>query len=309
MIGKLALASVLSVLAFATPALAGTCDRSCLKGVGETYLNALAARDVKQLPLAAQVRFTENGSELKLGDGLWGTIDGLLPYRLFVIDTASGNVGIFQAVTEAGHRALLGVRLKAPDGKISEVETLVARNDQGAGFGDAPKFDVRPAFTTALAASQRASRAEIIATADAYFVGLGKATDKVVPFADDCIRRENGMQTTSNPNFGNDMAKKSCREQFATGFSAFITGQRDRRWIVDEETGVAMAILFFDHAGTVKQVKLADGTTMEVPYPFTRPYSFQLFEAFKIADGKIHQVEALLNTVPYGMKSGWTGQP
>jgi len=34
-------------------------------------------------------------------------------------------------------------------------------------------------------------------------------------------------------------------------------------------------------------------------------YSFQIFELFKIKDGKIIRVEAILNTVPYGMRSGW----
>jgi len=307
----LAWAGALAAFAlFASPAAAkGSCDRACLKKVGEEYLQALAAKDLKRLPLAATVRFTENGSELALGDGLWGTIEGLGDYRLFVIDTTSGNVGLFQSVTEAGHNAFLGVRLKAPDGKISEVETLVARSDPSSSFGGSPKLDVRPAFTTALPAGHGSDRDATIRAADRYFVGLDEATDKGVPFGDRCVRRENGMQTTSNPEFGNDMAKLNCQQQFATGFSTFITGLRDRRWIVDEQTGVAMAILFFDHAGTVKQVKLADGTTMEVPYPFTHPYSFELFEAFKIDSGKIEEVEALLTSVPYGMKSGWTGQP
>ncbi len=305
-----ALSTLLLATAVPAPAAAqGRCDRACLQKVGETYLDALAAKDPGKLPLAAKVRFTENGSELALGDGLWGTIEGLNTYRLFIVDAVSGNVGIFQSVKESGHDAFLGVRLKARDGRISEVETLVARRDPGQSFGEPPRMDVRPAFTTALPTDRRVSRAETIKAADMYFVGLEQASDKDVPFGERCVRRENGMQTTSNPAFGSDMARRDCKAQFATGFSTFITGLRDRRWIVDEETGVAMSILFFDHAGTVKQVPLTDGTVMEVPYPFTRPYSFELFEAFKIDGGKIEEIEALLATVPYGMKSGWTGQP
>jgi hypothetical protein len=287
----------------------GSCDRACLRQVGETYLAALAAKDIKRLPLAPRVRFTENGSELALGDGLWGTVEGLLDYRFFVVDQTSGNVGIFSAVRESGQRALLGVRIKAPDGRISEIETLVARRDPGSGFKETKELIVRPRLTETLPKDRRVSRAQTIAAADSYFVGLDKATDQGVAFAPDCIRHENGTQLTSNPSLGIDIAKLNCKQQFATGFSEFITGLRDRRWIVDDETGVAMSVLFFDHAGTVKKVALKDGTTMEVPYPFNRPYSFELFEAFKIDGGQIHEVEAILTSVPYGMSSGWKGQP
>lgn len=302
--------AVAALVAFAAPAAAqGSCDRACLRKLGEDYLAALAARDARRLPLAADARFTENGSELALGDGLWGTVEGLLDYRIFVIDSKSGNVGILTAVTEAGHRAMLGVRLKAPDGRIREIETLVARSDPNSGFPQAKELKVRPGLVEPLPAGRRVSREQMRAAADSYFVGLERATDQGVAFGPDCVRMENGMQTTSNPDFGADMGKLDCREQFATGFSKFITRLRDRRWIVDEETGVAMAFLFFDHAGTVKKVALRNGTTMEVPFPFNRPFSFELFETFKIDAGKIREVEAILTEVPYGMKAGWTAEP
>lgn len=303
------LAAVALVLLPAPAPAQASCDRGCLRRLGETYLAALAAKDVTRLPLTPGVRFTENGSELALGDGLWGTVEGLLDYRFFVVDPTSGNVGIFSAVRESGQRALLGVRIKAPDGRISEIETLVARRDPSSSFQEAKSLVVRPGLTELLPADRRVPRAQTIAAADSYFVGLDEATDKGVAFAPDCIRHENGTQLTSNPGLGIDIAKLNCQQQFATGFSEFITGLRDRRWIVDEETGVAMSVLFFDHSGTVKTVALKDGTTMVVPYPFNRPYSFELFEAFKIDGGRIHEIEAILTSVPYGMSSGWKGQP
>ncbi len=113
------------------------------------------------------------------------------------------------------------------------------------------------------------------------------------------------MQTTSNPKMGNAISAMNCQEQFHTGFSKFITRLRDRRFLVDEQTGIVFAQLFFDHAGTVKSVPLADGTTMQVPPPFNRPYSFELFEMFKIYGGRIREIEAVLDSVPYGMRSGW----
>jgi hypothetical protein len=39
--------------------------------------------------------------------------------------------------------------------------------------------------------------------------------------------------------------------------------------------------------------------------PFDQPYSFFIAELFKIVDGKINRIEALVTPVPYGMSTGW----
>jgi hypothetical protein len=98
----------------------------------------------------------------------------------------------------------------------------------------------------------------------------------------------------------------TCGAQFATGFSPFITAVRERRFpIMDQQKGLAFAQVFFDHAGKIKDVKMNDGTTLHVPPPFDAPFTLQIFELFKIDKGKIVRVEAVINSVPYGMASGW----
>jgi hypothetical protein len=42
----------------------------------DQLLAAFIARDRARLPLAPDVRYTENGQTLRLGDGLWGTLTG-----------------------------------------------------------------------------------------------------------------------------------------------------------------------------------------------------------------------------------------
>ncbi len=37
-----------------------------------------------------------------------------------------------------------------------------------------------------------------------------------------------------------------------------------------------------------------------------QPWTWQLAELFKVEKGKIHEIEALLHRVPYGMNSGWS---
>ena len=51
-------------------------------------------------------------------------------------------------------------------------------------------------------------------------------------------------------------------------------------------------------------VTLDDDVT-DVGNMFRQPFSFYIAEIFKIMDGNIRQIEAVLTTVPYGMESGW----
>ncbi len=52
----------------------------------KTYLTAMLAHAPKQAPLALNARYTENGAELSVPDGLWRTLDKLGTYRLYVAD-------------------------------------------------------------------------------------------------------------------------------------------------------------------------------------------------------------------------------
>jgi hypothetical protein len=285
------------------------CGRACLEGFIDQYLQALVAHDPARLPLARDVKFTENGSNLKLGDGLWGTVEAQGDYKLTFVDPDTAEAGAFVTVRESGRQALLALRLHIQSAtRISQVETLVARvtPGQGIGGGHAPVMTKKPVFYEDVAPEDRADRAHMQAIADSYFEGLEHATDKLTPFAPDCQRIENGAITSGDPNAQAAMQKMTCGAQFATGFSPFITAVRERRYpIMDQQKGLAAALVFFDHAGKIKDVKMTDGSTLHVPPPFDAPYAFEIFELFKIDKGRIVRVEAVLNTVPYGMASGW----
>ena len=80
---------------------------------------------------------------------------------------------------------------------------------------------------------------------------------------------------------------------------------RERRFpIVDEERGLVYAIVFFDHAGTVRTVKMANGTSFNVPPPYDTPYTFLIGELFKIKNGRIHQIEAVLPSIRHAIRLG-----
>jgi hypothetical protein len=64
-----------------------SCDRACLNGYVDQYLDALVKHDPKLVPLTKNVKFTENGQRLDPGDGLWRSMSSKGTYRLFVTDT------------------------------------------------------------------------------------------------------------------------------------------------------------------------------------------------------------------------------
>jgi hypothetical protein len=95
----------------ARSAAAGTCDRACLEGFVDQYLDAWVARDAKRLPLTANVKYTENGSRLDLGDGSWN-VTTVKKYRLF-IRPADGQLA-HTTVTEGGTTPAQNVRDARP---------------------------------------------------------------------------------------------------------------------------------------------------------------------------------------------------
>jgi len=76
--------------------------------------------------------------------------------------------------------------------------------------------------------------------------------------------------------------------------------------VIDTETGLIFSEVFFDHNGQTKEYTQPDGTVVPINAPFTHPLTFEIAEIFKIKSGKIRQIEALINQVPYRMPSGWS---
>jgi hypothetical protein len=286
---------------------AGRCDRACLDDLVDRYLEALVAHDASRLPLRQGVRFTENGQTLRLGDGLWGSAEALGDYRLHFDDPEAGSAAYFGTIRESGRTVLLALRLKVDGRRISEIETLVSRSSPDpASSGHRDVTPPAPMLVAPLKDSERRPRADMSAIANSYFEGLEQATAAVTPFEPDCKRRENGTVTAGNPDSPRPMGKLSCGDQFATGFSSFITEVRGRRFpLVDSERGLVLAFVSFDHSGKIKDVKLTDGSMLHVPPPFDAPFSFLMAELFKIRNGRIARVEAVLITTPYAMPSGW----
>jgi hypothetical protein len=305
------LASLLVTVAFAPHARAQPlegCDRLCLEGFIDQYLAALLAHDSGRAPFAPNARYTENGQVLGLDQGLWKTASADSTYRLYFADPTPGQVGFIGLLQENGLPVIVALRLRVHDRQIREAEVIATRVEPG-GFAAPENFTTPlPILLEPLAPSERAPRAQLIAAANSYFTALD-AEDSGVNVAFDvaCQRRENGAITAGSPEpAANAMAKLGCKAQFDTGFSAFVTDVRDRRFpIVDEERGLVYSVIFFDHSGDVASYTQPDGAVVPVSAAFRRPLTFMIGELFKIVNGNIRQIEAVLLEVPYRMPSGW----
>src|SRR5262245_62785600 len=139
----------------------GGCDRSCLEGIAEQYLDALVAKDPKKLPLAGTVKYTENGQRLQLGDGFWNSVTGRGTYKLHVTDVTLGQVATFTTMREAGTPVIIALRLKVDNRRLSEIETLIAHSENGAKNLEA-LGKPREAFLRPTAPADRVPRAELV---------------------------------------------------------------------------------------------------------------------------------------------------
>ena len=275
-----------------------------LIGFADQYLDALAAKDPSRLPVTDDVRFTENTKPMKLGEGLWKTASAI-KYRHVVADPLQGQAGVFCTLQEGGeHLTLLALRLKVKDRKIAEVETMVSRY-AGTDVAFKPKALVvpNPLLTETVPIPERVSRDKMIAIADLYLEGLEKNSAESIPLHPDCNRLENGLQTTNNPDLG-FLLSLPCAEQIP--MFTYMTKIRDRRYpVVDEELGLVWCMVMFDVPGTVKTAELPGHGIVELPARTQYPRSMLVAELFKIRNGLIHYIEALLTSVPLGTESGW----
>ncbi len=336
------LATMLATLFYlAIPAAAQSCDRACLAGFVDQYLDALVATDMSLLPTTPDVRVTEDGVRLPLGDGLIRSVVAKGTYRLIVTDTETENVVFLGTMREEGRGGqgdpvVFAARLKVDGDAVSEIEATLIRNPQAALLLEAMKGP-DPLYARPIPDNQVQSRGELIAAANAFYSGMEQNDGQgSYPFAASCERMENGMKVTNNPGHnpntgflsntgtradakgkgkgkggppmptGMNPSALGCREQMESGFYGFTTQVRDRRFVaVDPAYGLVVGFAYFDYAaGPHREVTLSDGSTVEAGP--TRPFTAERVDVFKIASGEIERVESVWQQVPYRMGSGWS---
>jgi len=284
---------LLLIAAFTAAALHATdkspnaCDRACLQGLVDSYLDAMSKHDPSELPVAATVKFTENGRALKLGEGFWKTA-GASSYRLYALDHNSGDAVVQAVVAESGQPDIFFLRLKVKDKKIAEAETLVCRKGE-AGFFAPEKMTNAPAlYSELLPESEKTARAQLIKQASAYFTAVqseGTKDYRAAPLAPDMSRFENGVQTTNVAVMGNPAM--SGAEQLDKGIFKGLVIDHRRFPVVDTERGVVVGLILM-HANMNGKMG-----------------GILISEMFKISSNKIEQVQAVMVNVPNDSDTGW----
>jgi hypothetical protein len=272
-------------------AQAPDCDSACLKGFVDGYFEALAERDPSKLPVAAEVKYTENGRVIELGQGFWHTAGEAIRYRDYVLDPETGGAAALTALTEYDGIAQMFLRLKVVDRRITEIETFVVRIGDQRWFAPQNLEHLSDIFAQTVPAGERHSRRELVAAADAYFTAIQtEGTPEFVqaPFGPGLKRFENGLQTTNvtaNPIMERHTWSPDLQLERAAYKGTLVT---DRRYpVVDTEHGSVLAVATFRREG-------ADTPTL------------LLAEIFKVTGGKLREIRAVILNVPNGAGTGWT---
>jgi SAM-dependent methyltransferase len=281
---------------------AATRERARLIALMDEYLAALSERRTGRLRLAPHLRSTEDTQVLPLGCGIWRTIRGVKGDRHYFVDVAAGQVECWDVIDEMGAEAIVSIRLKAEGTTIAEIETILTR--AGAFFRPQALSDTAiDTFHRVIEPARRRGRDELIRVVNLYFDAIELSRGDIVPVNDDCRRLVNGVvDSLDDPNHlvpGEEHRALTVSEQITAGHYAYIEALRARRFpIVDEERGIAVCHLVFDHPGDLER---AAGDI-----PIKSPNSMVFTEVFKIVDGRIEEIWALGTApLPIGTGTGW----
>lgn len=236
---------------------AAGCTRDLLSATTDAFYAALAAHAPDMLKLTDTVRYTENGEEMALGEGLWQAA-GMSSYRHSALDTETCMSVTESGVPDDGTEIPVGVRLKLEGDSISEIEMIVVRPGDYTVLGRPFPSSIQGlkhapdiGWEESVPAEQRNSREEIEAWLDKYFRSFPGGGCDLDP---DCGRRENG-----GGNF-NCMAALTCSAGEPSGRGTLVP----RLFVIDEERGIGVGFTMFMGHTDFHMIKMYAGQVHEV---------------------------------------------
>jgi hypothetical protein len=213
------------------------CNRDIQSVMIDRFFLALKAHDVSSLPFARDVKFTENGRQLRLGEGIWKTA-GASSFKHTAYDVATCNTVTEAVIAEGTEMVPMGVRLKfAPPApgttasasqEILEVELIVARPGTYSGPSDPTTLATAgesEMWEQLVPASQRATRAQLEQMLDEFFVHFPAGA---CHFSPQCTRLENGF------------SPGACSAGFSCAPAGAGQNARPRLKVIDVEAGIAV---------------------------------------------------------------------
>lgn len=236
------------------------CNRACLKVTLDQYLNAVIKHDPSAAPLMIGFRQTENSVAVKNGTGVWKSVTGLGKLQRRYLDAVSGQAGYFGIVEEGSNSAIVTVRIKVENRKITEAEWLMARRGdpglngpqqpgQPAGnFFDPDNLAMNPPPERTVAKADRLPREALMAITNSYFDGITTHDGSIIMAHQGCMRVENGNTVTPRPATEKGPAT-DCTSNLANINVQLVAARRYP--VVDEEANVVLALgVFIRKPGT-----------------------------------------------------------
>jgi hypothetical protein len=184
-----------------------SCDRACLKTMLDQYLNAVIAHDPSKAPLLLGFRQTENAINVRPGQGVWKTVTALGRVQRRFFDPVTGQAGYFGMIKEGDEEAIVTVRLRVENRKLTEAEWYIARaGDPGLNGprreGGPPANNFNPDYLTAnpppdrvVPRAQRLTRQELEGIVTSYFDAITSHDGSIALTHPGCGRVENGSPT------------------------------------------------------------------------------------------------------------------
>ena len=247
----------------ASSVFAENCDRACLNGLLDQYLNAVVQNNPAAVSLTSGYRQTENAVVSRPGQGIWQTAKALGRVQRRYLDTVTSNAGYFGTLEEkSGAAAVVTLRLQVENRKVSEAEWYLARKgDPGMGMGagaqaneafwDPEYLAKNSPLKRVVPKAEQISRNDLIAITNSYFDSLSAKNGKVMIANPGCVRLENGASTTQRdvpPNMPRDApgvfkGQTDCMNEAAMQNIFAVVARRYP--IVDEEAGVVLGLGVF----------------------------------------------------------------
>ena len=252
------------------------CDRACLTGFNDAYLAALIAKDASKLTTAPSVRFTENGKQLQLNEGLWAVARALRTFRQDFAEVPAGQTAGFAALDDDRGVVLLAFRLKVVARGVPANQPNDGRQGPAPIFAPTSLTMRDPIYDMEVPMAARLPRDRLIEIVDSYFKGIETGNGSAIPVDASAARNENGTVT----------ARGSSIQNLA--MFSYIEQVKRRYVLVDEERGVVLPLVLF-----------------EIPMGLGGSRTLHLAELFKVQDGKIMDILAIMVNQPLGTPSGW----
>ena len=181
---------------------------------------------------------------------------------------------------------LFANRLKVENGKITEIETIIAR-ERDFAFSVEKELETKDQdWDTILPPEKRVSRKVLADAANHYFDLFMKGSTVSVPFAKVCDRWENGFMTTGRDH--------DCSPATFTNRRGTSINHAPRRVWVDTEKGISIAFMAFAGGESVSEENPTGGGSVDC-------------HMFRMRDGKVDLIHAIVG--PRAESMGWPLEP